>query len=166
MKLVDQMKSFRENFPIIIAWLGYQIIVIVLSKFILVPLSASDVRSSNPYWLVFLFVIDAFIGYLSFVASVHWIVSPVLRHIKNIAKKSKRDFLIVEWLTLSILVFAFNLPLVYTGIIPFSKSTSEIIVFAWKIIVSLFVYRGVVSGYVSENSKTATSEIEQQATSA
>ena len=162
------MKSIRETFPIIIGWLAYQAYYRALGSILLLCISYFFVRyslSKSPLlWSLILIGINAFVSYITFLASVHWLASPIFMRIKNVTQKSNRNFLIVEWIIFSVFVFICNLPLAYTGIFPVSKTMHEIIAFVWKTIVSALVYRSIVSNYVFESAKTVASKNEQQTT--
>ena len=164
-----KMKAFRENLPYIFGFVAYWTYYIALLGLIWLGISFLFLRYfSRPSDYVYLLLylgIQGLIGYLGFIASVRWIVLPLLKRSKNIPVKTGREFLVLEWLLLLLFVFLYGkLPTIFLHLLPIAKEVQNVISFVWITMVSFALYKDTVSSYAfSSPEEKLASENDHQA---
>jgi len=171
------MQLIRKNYPVIVAWLAY-----VISAWLLkMPLGVGTFRlhklfsfelSSNSYLFLGIVVLIA-AEYIGYASSVRWVAVPLSLIAKNLSTKPKSGFLIFDWLSFCCYFLLFCLPLLVINAfplftldvrgLPISKEVADSVGFAWKFIVSLFVYRSIVLSYLDDTATEHSSTSEYQA---
>lgn len=160
------MKVIRENVPFIIGCFAYYVGLATLNTLIWLGISfLSSQFFSQPSDFVsslLRFSTQALAGYLSFLVSVKWITSPMLKT-ANITKMTG-GFLFAEWLLFSLLVYIFgNLPLSLLPVLSIVKELQKAIAYTWMAIIGFSFYKGVSAGHTFSLLENNANENDSQA---